>query len=126
MAGARDEGLPCSFVRASVADLSFLRLQVTLAVDVGCFHSLTEGQCRTYIRSLADCVAPGGYYFLYAFVRPRPGPADGPSSDPAVTYQDIAAFAPWFVLRSASHGEDRGRTASWFWMQRAVTAGALR
>ncbi len=117
-AAAGELGLPCYFVRASVADLSFLKIVASVAVDVGCFHSLQPDARMTYIRTLADHLARGGYYLLYTFVRADGSPAEQ-AAGPSVSLADIAAFAPRFTLRSAAHGEDRGRAASWFLMQRA-------
>jgi SAM-dependent methyltransferase len=111
-------GLPCSFVRASVADLAFLRITATLAVDVGCFHSLPAPARQTYVRSLAEHLAPGGYYLLYTFVSSSPSEADGSTAGPVLSLGDVAAFAPCFALRSAAHGDDRGRGSAWFLMQR--------
>lgn len=58
------------FVRASVADLSFLRMSATVAVDVGCFHSLPPEARTAYVRTLADHLVLGGHYLLYTFIRP--------------------------------------------------------
>ncbi len=76
-ARAAAEGLSCAFLRASVADLAFLQVDVTLAVDVGCFHSLSAHARQTYIHSLADRVVRGGYYLLYGFVCASPAGEDG-------------------------------------------------
>lgn len=114
---AAEHALACSFIRGSVADLSFLRVRVTLAVDVGCFHSLPPTARESYIRSLASRVWPGGYYLLYTFM--NSGLAQGnETAGPAVSLSDVAVFAPWFALRSAAHGDDRGRASAWFVMQR--------
>ncbi len=115
---AAEQGLRCYFVRASVADLSFLKIVASVAVDVGCFHSLQPDARVSYIRTLADHLAPGAYYLLYTFAKSN---RVSPSQDtgPSVSLDGIAAFAPRFVLRSAAHGEDRGRASSWFLMQRA-------
>ncbi len=110
-------GLACTFIRADVADLAFLRIRATLAVDVGCFHNLEPASRAAYVRSLAAHITPGGYYLLYTFLRWPSVQTQTPG--PSVALTDIAGFAPWFVLRSAAHGEDRGRSSAWFLMQRA-------
>lgn len=115
---AGEQGLACSFIRGSVADLSFLRVVASLVVDVGCFHSLGPDARRSYIRSVAGHVSPGGHYLLYTFVHSMSDPL-GEATGPAITLSDVAAFAPWFALRRASHGDDRGRSSAWFLMQRA-------
>lgn len=115
---AAEGHLPCYFVRASVADLGFLEIMASLAVDIGCFHSL-EPQARTsYIRTLAQRLNRRAHYLLYTFLRSSPA-SSATSTGPGVSLADIAAFAPWFTLRSAAHGEDRGRSSAWFLMQRA-------
>lgn len=114
---ASQAGLPGRFVRASVADLMFLRVVATLAVDIGCFHSLPVEARPAYIQSLAEHIAPRGYYLVYAFLTTPTTVAATPGAGLALS--DIAAFAPQFVLRSAAHGEDRGRASAWFLMQRA-------
>jgi SAM-dependent methyltransferase len=114
---AAAERLACYFLRASVADLAFLRVKATLAVDVGCFHSLPPPAKQSYIRSLAEHIVPGGYYLLYTFVGRSPT-GEGEPAGPSISLADVAAFAPWFALRSAAHGDDRGRASSWFLMQR--------
>jgi SAM-dependent methyltransferase len=114
---AAAERLACHFLRASVADLTFLRVEATLAVDVGCFHSLPPAARQSYIRSLAEHIVPGGCYLLYTFVVRSPT-GEGEPAGAGISLADVAAFAPWFALRSTAHGDDRGRASSWFLMQR--------
>lgn len=112
--------LPCLFVRASVDCLSFARMQATLAIDIGCFHNLTPSGRTSYIRSLAGLLRPGAHYLLYTFFSPEVaiGPSD-PSTAYVVRSADMAAFAPYFTLLSAAHGQDRERPSAWFHMFRS-------
>jgi hypothetical protein len=67
---------------------------------------------------LAEHVLPGGRYLLYTFISTLFSEPSGESAGPRLALSDIAAFAPWFALRSARHGEDRGRWSAWFLFQR--------
>lgn len=112
-------GLPCSFVRASVACLDFIRLQATLAIDIGCFHNLTPSGRASYVRSLAECLRPGAHYLLYTFFSLEAAMSPSSSSTAYVVGpSDMAAFAPRFTLLRAAHGQDRERPSAWFHMRR--------
>jgi SAM-dependent methyltransferase len=122
---AQAERLPCLFVRGDATRFDFARISATLVVDIGCFHSFTAEGRAAYRRALARALRPGGYYLLYSFLCdtcPTFASAAGaePSREtPAISYGDIAAFAPEFSLRWSAHGEDRTRHSAWFLMQRA-------
>jgi SAM-dependent methyltransferase len=107
------------FVCASVADLSFLHIKASLAVDIGCFHSLTASERASYTQSLAEHLLPGSHYLLYAFDRPAEAGRESGGATPTVAPTDIAAFAPSFTLQAVAHGSDRDRPAAWFLMRRA-------
>ena len=115
---AAAERLPCYFVRGSVQDFRFLRIDAALAVDIGCFHSLSPAERTSYVRSLGERVISGGYYLLYTFVRPPHEQVSPEVGGLNVVPSDIGAFAPWFALRCTAYGEDRGRVSAWFLMQR--------
>jgi cyclopropane fatty-acyl-phospholipid synthase-like methyltransferase len=121
---ARAENLACLFIRGDATDFRFARVSATLAVDVGCFHSFSPEGRASYRDALAATLAPGGYYLLYTFLCDNcpsfadVGAAEPSRETPAITYADIAAFAPYFALRWTGHGEDRARHSAWFLMQR--------
>ncbi len=110
---ASTRGLPCFFVRASAAHLSLVRLQASLAIDIGCFHNLTPSGRTSYIRSLAEHLQAGAHYLLYTFF------SSEATSTSMIGPADIAAFAPQFTLLKATHGQDRERPSAWFLMRRA-------
>jgi SAM-dependent methyltransferase len=111
---ARHAEQPAYFCRASVANLAFLRLCASLAIDVGCFHALPPDLHPAYITSLAAHLLPGAPYLLYAF-------APDVSSDGApsgIGPAEIGLFARSFALRWAQHGRDRDRASAWYLMLR--------
>lgn len=122
---AQAQGLPCLFVRGDATDFRFVRLAATLVVDIGCFHSFSAEGRASYQAALAETLPPGGYYLLYTFLCDNCPSFAGASAaepsreTPAISYADIAAFAPRFTLRWTAHGEDHTRHSAWFLMQRA-------
>jgi len=114
-AQARVEALPAWFLRGDVADLSFLHLAATLALDVGCFHSLPAERRPDYAASLAHHLAPGAYYLLYAFRRNPNVEGGARGIGPA----DLVLFASGFQLCSVEHGVDRDRASAWYLWQRS-------
>jgi SAM-dependent methyltransferase len=116
---AQDLALPAYFCLADVADLCFLSIEATLALDIGCLHALPPERRVVYARSLAQRLAPGGLYLLYG-LEPAPGPGNGGAGGPpGLAAQDVAVFVPQFHLRWAQHGRDRERASTWYLFERA-------
>ncbi len=76
---AQEAGVDVRFLVADVTDLPPDLGTFDLALDVGCFHSLSQEDRARYVASLQRVLAPGGVYLLYAFLplekgQRRPGP----------------------------------------------------
>jgi len=112
-------GLAAYFCLGDVADLGFLRVRATLAIDIGCFHSIPLDRRPLYVASLAAHLWPGAFYLLYAF---EPTTVEG-TPRPGVGPDDLARFAPAFALRWTGHGLDRDRPAAWYLWQRTNADG---
>ncbi len=116
---AQDQALAAYFCRADVADLCFLSLDVSLALDVGCLHALSPERRVSYARSLAQRLVPGGLYLLYAH-EPEPGAAEADAGgSPGLSGLDLAVFVPLFLLRWAQHGWEGERSSNWYLFERA-------
>lgn len=76
-------------------------------LDLGCFHSLSEKEKGDYLRQIDRILAPGGIWFMYAFLRP-PGEVSPPGLSPV----DLERISARFVLRSRIDGFERGRRPS--------------
>jgi len=111
---ARAAGVPAFFCLADVTRPPLVPLRAVFALDIGCFHALPIENRPAYIEALAGRLAPGADYLLYAFELW----ADDEGLLAGVGPADIAAFAPCFALRSASHGSDRSRPAAWYSFRR--------
>jgi cyclopropane fatty-acyl-phospholipid synthase-like methyltransferase len=112
---ARSDALPAFFCLADVAQLGFLDIRASFALDVGCFHAVAPDRRSAYVESLAARLLPGAFYLLYALTLAREGEEGARGISPA----DIGRFAPDFVLRWAQHGYDRGRPSAWYLLERA-------
>ena len=108
------QSLAAHFLLGDVTDLGFVKVQATLAVDVGCFHAVAPERRLAYIASLAEHLLPNALYLLYAFEPFLSEQGDPSGLSPA----NLAAFAPRFVLRWAQHGFDRERPSAWYLWQR--------
>jgi SAM-dependent methyltransferase len=111
----KTQGLPATLLVGDVTRLAELDLPgpYDLALDMGCFHSLTaEGQQR-YAAGLKRWLKPGGVFLLYAF-QSAPG-RPGMALTRAVVE---AAFADGFTL--ANYEQGRGRPSAWYYFDRTA------
>ncbi|MDL1911545.1 class I SAM-dependent methyltransferase [Chloroflexi bacterium CFX6] len=85
-----------------------------LALDIGCFHGLSQQGRRDYLTRLDRILAPGGFWLMYGFFRPSPHHAP-----PGLVEADIDLISTRFLLRSRQDGFDRReRPSAWFLFQR--------
>lgn len=112
---ARIAGLPANFCAGDVADLGFLPVQASFALDIGCLHSLSPDDRARYVLSLAQRLECGGLYLMYGFdqgVDLDSGPAGFGAGEVA------ARFTPYFELlwrRPSLQGE---RPVAWYLLRR--------
>lgn len=82
-----------------------------LALDVGCFHSLTTDGQRRYVAGLRHWLKPGGLFMLYAF---QPEATRGLWG---MTREMVeACFADGFRLTNYEQGQ--GRPSAWYYFER--------
>jgi cyclopropane fatty-acyl-phospholipid synthase-like methyltransferase len=85
-----------------------------LALDIGCFHSLTSTGKQDYLTQLERILIPGGYWLLYAFFKP-----DALQPGPGLVEAEIDLLSPRFTLASRQNGFDRReRPSAWFLFQK--------
>lgn len=108
-------GFPPSFCVGDVADLDFVNVKATFALDIGCLHSLLGDRRTQYAESLARRVVPGGLYLLYGF-----------DLDPAVQGGPYgfgdgeikARFAGGFDLLWRRPSTQGARSVAWYLLER--------
>ena len=111
----RAAGLPANFCAGDVADLSFLPVRASFALDIGCLHSLAPDDRARYAASLAERLESGALYLMYGFDQ-----GDDLDSGPAgfATSEVAERFAPRFELlwrRPSLQGE---RPVAWYLLRR--------
>lgn len=66
-------GVRATFEIADALDLASLGRQFDVAVDLGMFHTLSDGERLRFERSIRGALRPGGRYFLVCFSDEEPG-----------------------------------------------------
>ncbi len=101
----------------SMDDLPALRSDYNLVIDIGCGHNLGESALESYASAIANRLAPGGIFMLYAG-HPRPESAVGWAPG-----QVERAFSPRLDLIWEQRGDDRaiGAPASWYKLRKRPT-----
>lgn len=82
-----------------------------LALDLGCFHSLTPAARGLYLDRLDEILAPAGYWFLYAFFNPATQ-----LTTPGLAPADLDLILRRFILLSRQDGFDRNVRASAYFL----------
>lgn len=99
-----------------IGDVTALPLpaaRYTLAIDVGCAHSLSPAALGDYIAGVRRVLAPGAHYLLYCRLRDDDQEADrlaGPRPHPLDRAVLCESFADGFSLLNDVEGE---RTTQW-------------
>ena len=112
---ALSAGLPAYFCAGDVADLGFLPVRATFALDIGCLHSLSPDNRTRYAASLARRLASGGLYLMYGFDEDTEldsGPAGFGAGEIA------ARFAPHFELLWRRPSLQDKRPVAWYLLRR--------
>ena len=111
-----------AFHQGSVANLHFLSDLYTLAVDVGCFHSLTPNEQTGYRDELLRLLVPDATFLLFARTSADgEQPEDGPPTVAESQLKEL--FSPYFSLEHVENGitqvEDTPVwNSAWFWFRR--------
>lgn len=121
---ARDAGVPATFhvgeaVKLATADGPPLGGFFDLAVDIGCFHSISSASRGAYASMLEKVLGEGGYYLLYAW-GPRKLAGRDVGLNPDETERLLAGS---FELCWTRAGEELGNPSYWYLFQRRMPAG---
>ena len=85
-----------------------------LALDLGCFHGISEDGREKYLNQLDRILSPSGFWLLYAFLSPGT-----PRSGHGLAEAEIRLISTRFTLLSRRDGFDkRDRTSAWFLFQK--------
>ena len=86
-----------------------------LALDIGCFHSISQAGREKYLDQLNGILAPNGFWLWYGFLHPGTAP-----SGPGLAEADLSRISARLTLLSRRDGFDRAHPSAWFLFQKAV------
>ncbi len=115
---ARQAGVTAEFHVADVARLDLLAIQppFDLALDIGCFHSLTADARAHYLDGLRCLLRPGARWMLYAF-GPRQRKGGGTIGIGPEEIQSLGQ-AGFRVQRMEGGSDPNGPAAAWYWLEK--------
>ena len=97
-----------------VTKLDNISNQFDLALDIGCFHGLTQAGMQDYVTQLDRILVPNGFWLMYGFFKPTP-----PQTEPGLVEADIDILSSRFTLTSRQDGFDKHeRPSAWFLFQK--------
>jgi SAM-dependent methyltransferase len=100
---ARKAGVSVDLRVGDVTRLDGISGPFDFALDLGCFHGLTETERSAYLHQLDRLLAPGGTWFMYTFLHSAQD-----NSGAGLSLDDLQQIQERFQLRSRSDGFDRG------------------
>ncbi|HET7009916.1 MAG TPA: methyltransferase domain-containing protein [Anaerolineales bacterium] len=106
-------GLTLDLRQADASRLEGIDGPFDLALDIGCFHSLTPAGRRLYARRLPELLRPGATYILYTFLDHPDARREWPSRS---EIED--AFRPSFSLVQSELGLDRDQPSAYLTWER--------
>ena len=96
----------------SVVEIDYLRGPYDLILDIGCYHSLAEGDKRKYRMNVLRLLAPGGTFLLYGFLKI-------PESPTGIAESEIEELERKFELVERQGGLDHDvRASTWLRFKR--------
>ncbi len=113
---ARQAGITANFLIDDVSKLKRITGTFDLVLDIGCFHSLSADEKKSYILNLDRLTSPGSYYLLYGFSQ------SSDSGKPGLLESDLRAIEKYFDLINRTDGTERGKHPSaWLTYQKKPT-----
>ena len=106
----RDETLRTDLRVGDVTKLADGSDQYDLALDIGCFHSLTQQGRQDYLTQLDRILASNGFWLVYSFLNSNSVP-----SGPGLAEAEIDGISSRLNLLSRQNGFEKGeRPSAWF------------
>ena len=112
------EGIQAELSVNDATDLRGITGPFDLALDLGCFHGISEGRRMKYLDQLDRILAPNGFWLLYASLSPGTT-----RSRHGLKEAEISLISTRFTLLSRHDGLDkRGWQSAWFLFQKRLPA----
>ena len=111
---AQAAGLQIQLIRDDVTSFENIKGTFDLALDIGCFHSLSQEKRTRYATNLNRFIKAGGTFLLYTWLPENTNVTNLYPSQVVVTQ----FFDQHFDLTSIEHGTYRQRTSAWLTFKR--------
>jgi len=85
----RKAGVDGRIIHGDVTGDLHLKPQFDLVLDIGCYHSLTQGGRERYQKNLKQWMYPGGTFLIYAHKRAAPQSSHGVSEIDRVIFESF-------------------------------------
>jgi len=110
----KHENIKADLHVGDVTKLDHITSTFDLALDIGCFHSLSQQGKLDYMTQLHRLLTPNGFWLMYGFFNPGT-----PQSGTGFAEAEIDLISSHFSLFSRQNGFDRNQRASaWFLFQK--------
>lgn len=106
-------GLRAQIERQDLTSIELPSAAFDLAVDIGCYHALSQEDRARYTSQVAQSLKLDGTYLLYSFLGPPHGEARWPREG-----ETIALLSDDLELRKIEHGAFHDRPSAWFYWER--------
>jgi ubiquinone/menaquinone biosynthesis C-methylase UbiE len=115
---ARQAGVQVNLCLGDVTRLDGIDGFFDFALDLGCYHSLTVQERKAYLHQLERVLAPGGIWFVYAFL-------SSPQNDSGVGLSpgDLEQIQTLFRIYSRRDGYNRGDQPSAYFIFKKFNIG---
>jgi SAM-dependent methyltransferase len=98
----------------SVVEVDYLRGPYDLILDIGCYHSLAEGEKQKYRENVLRLLAHGGTFLLYGFLKI-------PESPTGIAENEIEELERELELLERQDGMDHDvRASTWLRFRRGI------
>jgi cyclopropane fatty-acyl-phospholipid synthase-like methyltransferase len=111
---AHEASAAIDFRQGDVTAMRNLGDPFDLALDIGCFHSLSGDARKRYAANLKRWLNPEGSFLLYAWLDDE----DETQDDPLNAAEIETLFSPELECLDATLGTERQRTSAWFTFRR--------
>ncbi|RPI90458.1 MAG: class I SAM-dependent methyltransferase [Chloroflexi bacterium] len=102
---ARQAGVPVELSVRDATRLDGVEGPFDLALDLGCFHTISQAGRRKYLEGLQRILAPNGFWLMYGFLR-----SDAQLAGPGLGEADLSRISAQLTLRSRQDGFDDKRS----------------
>ncbi len=106
-------GISASVSVNDATKLSGISGPFDLALDIGCFHTISKEGQSIYLDQLERILARSGFWLWYGFLHPNTA-----LSTPGLDEADLNRISARLTLLSRRDGFDRERPSAWFLFQR--------